>query len=245
MPDPLKVSVLADGQLLLDDQPVTLAVLGDAMQRGAEAKAVVWYYRQDADGEPHPAAMEVMKLITANRLPVRLSSKPDFSDSVTPADAGLETMFAAMRQKAAQGFVVILRPDGRHMVLPAAKRSAMPPGAVESVEQMLPSGVKRNVAVIGDTAWSMADAPSLEAVNQAIPFFGILMGFATIGHAVWIFDPDTPVALNPGARQADVLIVDSDRLSALPAGWQETVALVMRKPQILVHDRATHQLRKA
>ena len=89
------------------------------------------------------------------------------------------------------------------------------------------------------------DAPSLEAVNQAIPFFGILMGFATIGHAVWIFDPDTPVALNPGARQADVLIVDSDRLSALPAGWQETVALVMRKPQILVHDRATHQLRKA
>src|SRR5205823_3143630 len=145
------------------------------MQRGAEAKAVVWYYRQDANGEPHPTAMEVMKLITANRLPVRLSSKPDFSDSVTPADAGLETMFAAMREKAAQGFVVILRPDGRHMVLPAAKRSAMP----------------------------------------------------------------------PGARQADVLIVDSERLSSLPAGWQETVALVMRKPQILVHDRATHQLRKA
>jgi hypothetical protein len=35
---------------------------------------------------------------------------------------------------------------------------------------MLPSSVKRNVAVIGETAWTAADAVSLQAANQAIPF---------------------------------------------------------------------------
>jgi hypothetical protein len=39
----------------------------------------------------------------------------------------------------------------------------------------------RNVAVIGDTAWAMAPAPDIRAANRAIPFFGLLMGFSTIG----------------------------------------------------------------
>jgi hypothetical protein len=214
------------------------------MARVAGEKTTVSYYRENAAGEPPPAAMEVMKLIVSNRLPVRLSTKPDFSDAVGPQDPGLEKIFGAMREKAAQRNLVVLRPDGRHLLLPAMDRKAIPAEAVASVERMLPSSVKRNVAVIGDTGWTMADAPGAGAANQAIPFFGLLMGFATIGHAVWIFDAGAAEALSAGARGADVLIVDSARVSALPAEWQQTAAQVMRAPQILVHDRAIHRLRK-
>jgi len=42
----------------------------------------VWYYRENASGEPHPNAMKVIALVADNKLPVRLSTKPDFSDAV-------------------------------------------------------------------------------------------------------------------------------------------------------------------
>jgi hypothetical protein len=45
-------------------------------------------------------------------------------------------------------------------------------------------------------------------------------------------------------RDADVLIVDSARLTGLSTDWQGTAAKEMRYPQILVHDRASFQLRK-
>jgi hypothetical protein len=241
--EPLKVSVLADGSLLLHGQPVTLEELETAMDRAVEESAPVWYYRESASGDPPPAALEVMKLITRHRLPVRLSTRPDFSDSGTPA---LDQMFAAMRQTAAQQHkMMILRPDGKHTAMAALDRNISPPQAIAAVEKMLPSTSQRFVAVIGDTAWAMAPAPSLQAANQAIPFFGLLMGFVTIGHAVWIFDATSLPIVVSGCRAADVAIIDSTRLGVLSEGWQDGVRAVMRNPQILVHDRATFQLRKA
>ena len=85
--------------------------------------------------------------------------------------------------------------------------------------------------------------PRLQAANQAIPFFGMLMGLSCIGHSVWIFDGSASV-LESGCREADVLIVDSVRLSDLSSDWQGSAVKVMRNAQILVHDRATYQLRK-
>jgi len=108
---------------------------------------------------------------------------------------------------------------------------------------MLPSSTKRNVAAIADTTWATGATPDLQIANQAIPFFGMLMGFTCIGHSVWIFDGSASV-LESGCRHADVLIVDSARLSVLSADWQRIAAKVMRNPQILLHDRATYQLRK-
>jgi hypothetical protein len=69
------------------------------------------------------------------------------------------------------------------------------------------------------------------------------MGFTSIGHSVWIFD-GTASVFESGCREADVLIVDSARLTVLPADWQGSAAKVMRNPQILVHDRSNYQLRK-
>jgi hypothetical protein len=237
----LKVSVLADGRLLLDGQPAMLSAIGQAMDL-AQGNGVVWYYRENAAAEPHPVAVDVMKLITSRRLPVRLSSLPDFSDSVTPAMAALEKVFAPIRQKAAQHILVVLRPDGRHLALTAPQREAVSAEAVAAVERILPSDVPRNVAAIGDTQWTMAETPSVTGANQAIPFFGLLMGFAGIGHAVWIFDAGTSDAIAAGCRHADLLIVDSARLAALPSGWQTGAAKGMRNGKILVHDRATYHL---
>jgi len=131
------------------------------------------------------------------------------------------------------------------MLLPAMPRDAAPPQAVAFVERLLPSAIKRNIAVIADTVWAVKHTVSPQTANQAIPFFGILMGLASIGHAVWIVELRATELIKIFCRDADVLIVDSDRLPALPADWQTTAASVMREQLILIHDRATHQFRKA
>jgi hypothetical protein len=241
-----KVSVLADGAVLLDGDPSTLERLAAVFDAGPPEGAVVWYYRENAGGEAPPQAIQVMQLIAARRLPVRLSFLPDFSDSVTPETAsGMAPLFASIRQRAAGRQLVILRPDGRPLSLAAPERESAKPEAIAAVERMLPSSMQRNVVVIADTSWTMAPTPTMSDAGRAIPFFGLLLGFATIGHAVWIFDGTTAAVLAAGCREADLAIVDSARLEGFPPNWQALLKPVMRNPQILVHDRATFQLRKA
>jgi hypothetical protein len=153
----------------------------------------------------------------------------------------IEDWFKQAREKAAQGNLVVLREDGKCLLLPAMRPTAVKPEMKAAVEQIIPSTTKRNVAVVGETSWASSIQPSLQAANQAIPFWGLLMGFASIGHAVWVFD-GSPDLLRVGCNSADVLIVDSASLAALPSDWQVEAATVMRNPQILVHDRATYKL---
>jgi hypothetical protein len=144
---------------------------------------------------------------------------------------------------ASRGNLVVVREDGRYLILPALEKSSVRPEMIATVEQMMPSKKIRNVAVIGDTKWAAGAQPSLQTANAAIPFFGLLMGFATIGHRVWIFQAAANL-LGAGCREADVLIVDSASVPALPGDWQVEAKKVMRVPQILVHDRATYKLRE-
>lgn len=244
-PTILKVSVLADGTILLDGNRVSLQNLADAFEAGSQKGAVVWYYRENAGAAPPPVALQVMKLVVDRRLPVRLSSKPDFSDTITPHKASeVEQTFAAIRERAAQRQLVILRPDGRQLMLPAMDPATAPANAVSAVERLLPSSVKRNVAAIADTSWTMSGAPNMRDAGRAIPFFGMLMGFASIGHSVWIFDGSTAAALAAGCRDADLVIIDSARAEAFAAEWQSAINSVTRTKQMLLYDRATGQLRK-
>jgi len=48
----------------------------------SKEKGEVWYYREAPETEPHPNAMKVLSAIVDQNLPVRLSSKPDYSDSI-------------------------------------------------------------------------------------------------------------------------------------------------------------------
>jgi hypothetical protein len=79
-----KVKVLADGTILLDDRRVTVDELKKAFAELQDRNGAVWYYREEAEGEPPPEAMAVIQAAVEARLPVRLSTKPDFSDSIGP-----------------------------------------------------------------------------------------------------------------------------------------------------------------
>jgi hypothetical protein len=234
----IKVSVLQSGELLLDGRTVSLGQLESALRDAAKANETVGYYREAAAGEPPAIAMAVMELVVRNKLPVRLFTTPDFSLTA------LDSAFDKIRESAAGGKVVILRPDSKTIAIRGIDPAQAPPAARAAIERMLPSAVKRNIAVLGDTSWTMAAAPDLQTANAAIPFFGMLLGFSGAGHAVWVIGAGTMPLLLAAARDADVLIVDDARLTALPNNWSVGVAAVMRSRQILQYDRSINQLRK-
>lgn len=240
-PEVVKVSVFASGALLLDGRSVTLDGLGQALKSAKERNAVVWYYREAAASDPPPQAAEVIKLIIQNGLPVKLSTKPDFSDSVGPGP-GLEQVFVGARKRAgsARDLVIVL-PNGRCRAVAAPPPGTVPAQAVKSVESLIPPGVQRNVAVMASTGFASSETAGVAEAGRAIPFFGLLMGLSHIGHAVWIFEGH-PAAVAAGCRDADVLIVDSAMLAQLEKGWDKTAQEAMRNPNILVHDRKSFKL---
>jgi hypothetical protein len=80
-------------------------------------------------------------------------------------------------------------------------------------------------------------------LQKAIPFMGMVMGLAYIGHAVWLFEGHSS-ALAAGCRDADVLLVDGEMVSHLQKDWAQVAASTMRHKEIYVHDRKTFALRR-
>jgi hypothetical protein len=78
----LKVKVTAGGDVTADGQPVTLEQLAAKLSELRRVGGGVCYYREDPAGEPHENATKVIQLVAENGLPIRLSTSPDFSDSV-------------------------------------------------------------------------------------------------------------------------------------------------------------------
>ncbi len=75
---------MADGGITADGSPTTVDALRVLLKRLAEQHGVVRYYREAAEGKAPPVSSEIIKAITENRLPIRLSTRPDFSDAVGP-----------------------------------------------------------------------------------------------------------------------------------------------------------------
>ena len=78
----LKIAVFSDGRLTVDGPPVTVESLRTSLKRLADKHGTVWYYREAGQQEPPPIAMQVMQAVVGARLPVRLSSRPDYSDAI-------------------------------------------------------------------------------------------------------------------------------------------------------------------
>lgn len=262
----LKVSVLSSGAILLDGHAIELERLAEALQDAKRNDGAVYYYRQAAAGNPPLQAMSVLNLVIQNKLPISLSSRPDFSDYVDAKGAShlrnvqtgngqtapqaketrneaIEKVFADARRMAAgeigQRGVVIVTPAFQYLVLPAPAPSPQLDAQAAGLEQMVPSAIKRNIAVIANT--SMSVPPNITEIDQSIPSPGILMGLCYLGHSVYLFSSDAR-SLEAACRDADLLIVDSAVMSSLPDAWQDTVAKVMRNPNILLQDRASFQL---
>lgn len=136
--------------------------------------------------------------------------------------------------------VIIVTPGRMLMFQPCPPAGSMAREQVAAIERMIPPEVKRNVAAISYT--ELSDLRS--DISKAIPFFGILLGFAYIGHAVWVFEGH-PSALAAGCKGADVLIADGAMVPHLQEDWVAVASGAMRRPEIYIHDRATYSLRKA
>jgi hypothetical protein len=150
----------------------------------------------------------------------------------------IEEVFAKARRQSVNQ-VIIVTPGRMLMSQPCPAPGSMTPDKVASVEQMMPSKVKRHVAVIACTELGGLTKDA----SKAIPFLGLLLGLAYIGHAVWVFEGH-PSALAAGCRDADVLIVDSAMVPELQQDWVTVASGAMRHPEVYVHDRATYSLRK-
>ena len=160
----------------------------------------------------------------------------------------IEERFVQAR-KAANGAIAPPHgPKGRHVIVMTPGRMMMfkacpPPGsmskeAVTSTENMMSSRIKRNIVAI---AYTELEALTTDTA-KAIPFLGFLLGFAYIGHAVWVFEGH-PSALAAGCREADILLVDSGMVPYLQRDWLEVVSRVMRHSEVFIHDRETYSLR--
>ena len=78
----LKIAVMADGRITVDGSPATIDSVRVSLKRLAEKKGVVWYYREGGQDKGPPESTEVIQSVIENRLPIRLSSRPDFSDAI-------------------------------------------------------------------------------------------------------------------------------------------------------------------
>jgi hypothetical protein len=136
-------------------------------------------------------------------------------------------------------FYLVVTPGRMVMYKPCPPAGSMSSGQVASIEKMLPSTAKRNIAVIANTELQAV----MKEISRAVPFVGMLMGFAYLGHAVWIFEGH-PDALAAGCREAELLIVDGGMLPFLSQDWLQVVQPVMRHPEIYIHDRATFKLNR-
>lgn len=78
----LKVAVMADGRVTVNGTPTSMESLRESLRKLSQQKGVVWYYREAAWSEPPPQAKQVIQAVIDAKLPVRLSSRPDFSDAI-------------------------------------------------------------------------------------------------------------------------------------------------------------------
>jgi hypothetical protein len=77
-----RISVLGRGKILLDGKEATLSEVRRSLEKAKAKKHTIWYYRESGKGEPPPPAIEVFKFLVENKLPISLSTNPDFSDYV-------------------------------------------------------------------------------------------------------------------------------------------------------------------
>ena len=78
----LKISVFQSGKILLDGKESSMAQVEESLNQLKKEGGVVWYYREAGQQPAPPIAMQVVKMVVVKRLPITMSSKPDFSDYI-------------------------------------------------------------------------------------------------------------------------------------------------------------------
>ena len=122
--------------------------------------------------------------------------------------------------------VIIITPGRLLIAKDCPLAGDIPTEQLARLSELVPPQPRVKIAVI---AYTYLDALKTN-IRRAIPFFDFLLGFAALGHAVWIFEGHMS-ALAAGCREADLLLVDSGMLPALEAnnpGWRAQALQAMR-----------------
>src|SRR5260370_17950032 len=133
----------------------------------------------------------------------------------------------------------MVSPDRRVLLLPLPPPTPSTTRRAKKLQKIVPSDRGRNIAVIGNTAFTMSsglDAPSVQEASRAIPFLGFLIGFCYAGHRIWIF-AGHPSALAAGLAEREVLLLDSAMLSFLQSHlWQVAQPPLRAELRYFIHQ---------
>lgn len=78
----LQITIQESGGVLLGGIAVIPSELIAALDEIKEKNGTVWYYRENPATEPPPSATQIIQMIIDRKLPIIMSTKPDFSDYV-------------------------------------------------------------------------------------------------------------------------------------------------------------------
>lgn len=176
--------------------------------------------------EPHMPAVYVLPDMDA----FFRATREQFRAGLPPSEGGVE----------GQRAVAVVQPDRKVAHMPCPPPGSMSDGAAETSAKLMPPEPPLDIAVVSYTL-SGALARD-ETLTRCIPFLGLLVGFAYIGHGVVVFEGH-PTAFESGVRDSDVLFVDDGMLPFLQPDWGAVAFRVMRPgAKIFVHRRETFAL---
>jgi hypothetical protein len=78
-----KIWISTTGSVEIDGKQVEVESVGPMLAELAKRDGVVFYGRDAAEEDPHPNAMQVLQMVMSSGLPIRMSTKRDFSDAVS------------------------------------------------------------------------------------------------------------------------------------------------------------------
>jgi hypothetical protein len=122
--------------------------------------------------------------------------------------------------------VIIITPGRLLVAKDCPMVEDIPVERIALLGELVPPQPHINIAVL---TYTYLDALKTD-IRRAVPFFDFLLGFAALGHTVWVFEGHTS-ALSAGCREADLLLVDNGLLPALKAHnpeWRAQALQAMR-----------------
>lgn len=116
--------------------------------------------------------------------------------------------------------VVIVSPGRLLLIKDSYPPDTLPLESRIVLEELMPTDRSLKIAVI---AYTYMEALRTD-IRHAIPFFDYLLGFAYVGHAVWVFEGHDSV-LEIGCRGADYVLVDQRMLPFLKQDWEQIIKI--------------------
>ncbi len=188
------------------------------------------------------------------RLPGSPQPQDPFEPHMPAADRLVDMggFFTELRRRLASGEPIseATRPGERELALVMAPgREIMIQPVARPTDPELVQGARRMFQARGDlqvTAISLTDYEAFaadETMTKCVPFLGVLMGLAFVGHRVVVFEGH-PAALEAGVAGTEVLIVDSGMEPFLQSDWHAVATSVVAPGvRVYLHDREDYGIR--